>query len=467
MTKLAERIAARDEPEKAPRRLLGLRVAALVEILAFLGAALAVDMHFAQGDRFAGIAPHPFWGIVLLVAVQYGAKEGLVAALAATAVLLVGNLPEQGFSEDLYDWLLRASREPLLWVFAALLLGEIRDAHRRERERLREALAASREQAEGISLAYERLAAIKDHLELRVAGQVRTVQAIFTASRSIEREETGQVLAGVETLVSTVLNPQKFSLFLLQGNALEAALSQGWAEDDVFSRAFDQAAPLFQAVVSHRRDLVVTRPSHGLILGGEGLLAGPLTCSETDEVIGMLKIESMDFLDLHPASVQNFRLLCEWIGWAYSNARRREETAGGHYVDPQRGLLAAPLFELQRDIAAGTARRLGHELTVLLIGLEGTKGTAPALQAAGARAVARAAEQVLGASEPCFDWRRDGWDAAALLPGFDAAAAAQIARRLLSAIDAELAMAGLPPGVRHRLEPLHRIAGAAPRAAAE
>ena len=467
MPTTSENTATVDEAQNAPRRMLGLRVAALLEIAAFLGTALAVDMLFALGDRFASLTPHPFWIIVLLVAVQYGAKEGLIAALAATAALLIGNLPEQGFSEELYDWLLRASREPLLWVFAALLLGEIRDAHRWERERLRELLAASREQAEGISLAYERLSAIKDHLELRVAGQVRTVQAIFTASRSIEREETGQVLAGVQTLVSTVLNPEKFSLFLVQGNALEAALSQGWAEEDAFARAFDQASPLFQAVVSHRRDLVVTRPSHGLILGGEGLLAGPLTCAETDEVIGMLKIEAMHFLDLHPASVQHFRLLCEWIGWAYSNARRREEAAGGHYVDAQRGLLAAPLFDFQRDIAAATARRLGHELTVLLIGLDGTKGTAPALQAAGARAIARAAEQVLGAAEPCFDWRRDGWDAAALLPGFDAAAAAQLARRLLAVIDAELATAGLPPGVRHRLEPLHLTVGAAPREAAE
>lgn len=463
----SESAATVDEARKAPRRLLGLRVAALLEIAAFLGVSLAVDMQFAQGDRFAGITPHPFWVIVLLVAVQYGTKEGLVAALAAMAALLIGNLPEQGFSEDLYDWLLRASQEPLLWVFAALLLGEIRNAQRRERDRLREALVTSRQQAEGISLAYERLSAIKDHLELRVAGQVRTVQAIFAASRSIEREETGQVLAGVQTLVSTVLSPGKFSLFLLQGTALEAALSQGWTEEDAFARAFDQASPLFQAVVSHRRHLAVTRPSHGLILGGEGLLAGPLTCAETDEVIGMLKIEAMDFLDLHPASVQHFRLLCEWIGWAYSNARRREQTAGGHYVDPQRGLLAAPLFGFQRDIAAATAQRLGHELTALLIGLDGTGGAGPALQAAGARAIARAAEQVLGTAEPCFDWRQEGWDAVALLPGFGAAAAANVARHLLATIDAELATAGLPPGVRHRLEPLHRMAGTAPREAAE
>jgi hypothetical protein len=443
---------------KQLRHLFGLRISALLEIVFLLCAALAADTLLGQGDRFAGIAPHPFWIIVLLVAVQYGAKEGLVAALAASAALLIGHSPEQGFSEDLYDWLLRASREPLLWVFAALLLGEIRDAHRRERDRLREALTETRHQADAIALAYERLSGIKDHLESRVAGQVRTAQAIFAASRSIDREDTGQVLAGIQALVSTVLNPSKFSLFLLQGNVLEAALSQGWAEDDPFDRTFDQASPLFQAVVSQRRDLVVTRPSDGVVLGSEGLMAGPLTCSETGELFGMLKIEALEFLDLHPASVQHFQMLCQWIGWAYSNALRREDRAARHYVDEQHGLLAATLFAFQRDIGDAAARRLGHDLTVLLIILDAAEKAGPALQVARARAIARASEQILGAEEPCLGWLRDGCDPAM---------AVQIARRMIVAIAAELATPGFPHGVGHRLEPLHRAAGATSREAAE
>ena len=58
---------------------------------------------------------------MLLASAQYGTTEGLLAAVLATAALLVGRVPEQGFDEDLYAFrpkpggLLRgvATTEPL------------------------------------------------------------------------------------------------------------------------------------------------------------------------------------------------------------------------------------------------------------------------------------------------------------------------------------------------------------------
>ncbi len=448
-----------------PRQVAGLRVAAIVEIVLFLGAALAVDHFLLDRDRLAGITPHPFWIIVLLASAQYGAKEGLAAALLSSAALLVNNLPEQGFSEDLYAWLLRATREPLLWIFAAVIIGEIRDAQRRDRDTLREELRESREHADGISAAYERLSQLKDHLEARVAGQVRTVHSIFTASRSIERQDTGQVLAGIQQLVPAVMKPRKFSLFLLNDRVLEAALSEGWTEQDAFSTEFDQSSALYQAVISHRRHLVATRPSHGLILGAEGLLAGPLTSTETGEIIGMLKIEEMDFLDLVPSNVQNFNILCEWIGSAYANAQHWEETQAARYFDPVRRLLPSALFEIERDHAIAMARRFGFGLSVLRIGLDEPEGVGPNTQPAAARAVARAAEGLLGPTEQAFDWRRDGWDVAIILPGVVDEMARILAARMVASVEEELAVAGLRCAVRHRVETLHRPQRADARAA--
>lgn len=449
---------------REPRLMAGLRVSALIEISAFLAAALAIDHFLLDGDRLAGFTPHPFWIIVLLSAAQYGAKEGLTAALLASAALLVNNLPEQGFSEDLYAWLLRATREPLLWIFAAVIIGEIRDAQRRERDALREDLREAREHADGIGAAYEKLSRLKDHLEARVAGQVRTVHSIFTASRSIERQDTGQVLAGIQQLVPAVMNPRKFSLYLLNGRVLEAAMSEGWTDHDAFATEFDHSTALYQAVISHRRHLVATRPSHGLILGAEGLLAGPLTSSETGEVIGMLKIEEMDFLDLVPSNVQNFRILCEWIGSAYANAQHWEETQAARYFDPVRRLLPTALFEQACEHDLSMARRFGFGLSVLRIGFDAPEGAGPGLQPAAARAVSRAAEALLGPTERAFDWRRDGWDVALLLPGVADDAARDLSERLVAGVEEELALGGLKPNVRHRTEVLHRPQRAQTRA---
>jgi hypothetical protein len=310
--------------ERPRRRILGVRVAAIAEILAFFALAFAIDTLLLDGDRFAGLSPHPFWIIVLLAATQYGTNEGLLAAGAATAALLIGNLPEQGFSEDLYTWLLRVTGVPVLWFITAVVLGEICGGHRREREALRGKLAAIREQSRAISDAYDRLSRIKDGLEARVAGQVRTVRAMYDASRAIDRQGTGEVLIGVAGLVQSVLNPIKFSLFLLNGDKLEAAANEGWTPEDRYAREFDSTSLLFETIVGLRDILVGVNPEHETILRREGILAGPLVSEETGTVVGMLKIEEIAFVELNPSTVQNFIIVCNWVGTAYDNAQRFE-----------------------------------------------------------------------------------------------------------------------------------------------
>jgi hypothetical protein len=323
-------------PPRPPRRLLGIRLAALLESIAVLALALAADTLLLAGDRLAGIAPHPFWVVVVLVAVQYGTKEGLAAAALSTAALLAGQVPEQGFGEDHYAWLLRISTTPVLWFIAAVVIGEIRDGHRRRADALREELAELREQALAISAAYERLHATKTELEVRVAGQVRTVRTMYAAVRAIERQGTHEVLIGVAPLVQAVLNPAKFSLFLLDGRRLEAAATQGWGAEDRFARGFEADSPLFRAVVARRQVLTAVNPEQEAILRGEGMLAGALVSAETNRVVGMLKVEDIAFAELNPATVQNFRIVCDWIGTAYDGALRAARFATEQALVPPR-----------------------------------------------------------------------------------------------------------------------------------
>jgi len=441
---------------RSERRVLGLRTTALLETVAFLAAALAADFLLGQANRFADISPHPFWAIVLLASAYYGANEGLMAAALSSVALLAYNLPEQGFDEELYAWLLRAMAEPLLWFVAAVVLGTLRTSQRRERDTLREELIETREQARAITEAYAQLSRLKESLEARVAGQVRTVYSMYVASRAIERQDTGQVLIGIRQLVRSVLNPRKFSLFLLNGQALEAAVSEGWSAEDRYTTMFEASSPLFQAVIAHQQFLSVTNPAHTPVLGGDGLLAGPLVSAETGEIIGMLKIEQMDFLELNPGSVQNFRVLCDWIGSAFANAQRFEEVQANQYFDPVRRLMPRPLFQLQRVLMAGLARQLGFDLSVLFLGLDQPEGVQPSVPLAAARVISRLADRLLAPTDLRFDYRQDGWDVAILLPGANQTAAEALAQRFIPELAKELAAAGLQIGIRHTTEALHQ-----------
>jgi hypothetical protein len=321
--------AQKHNAERAPREICGLRVSAIVETLILLAIALAADHLLFHGDRFAAVSPHPFWAVVLLMAAQYGTGEALAAAMLCGAALLINNLPEQGFNEDLYAWLLRISFNPVLWCIAAVTLGEIRAGHKRKAEGLQNELAEARQEAEAFADAYERLLQTKKNLDALIAGQLQTVTTMYAAVRAIERPSTSEVLAGIPLLVASVMKPEKFSFFLLDHHRLVLATYKGWGPRDHFQREFPVGSPLFTAVVDEGRILAACNPEHEPILEGQGLLVGPLRSEETGEPFGVLKIEGMQFHELTPATVQNFMILCNWIGAAFAHAQRFEQLRSG------------------------------------------------------------------------------------------------------------------------------------------
>lgn len=312
-------------PAGAPR-WMGLRRSAIIEVGSFLTAALVIDLVFRDGTRFAGMSPHPFWAIIGIVAAQYGTYEGLFAWAAATAVLLVGNLPTQSVGEDSYAWLAGVASLPTWWLGTSLVLGALTDRHRRSIDRLDEALQEASSREAGLAKAVERLTEVKESLEIAIAGELNTASAVVAGARAITRLDRGEVVLGVGPLVSSILNPEKFSVYLLEGTRLEAVLKAGWLREDRWLRSFSADSVLFQAIVGRKQTLAIARAQDEALLGTEGVLAGPLIATETGEVFGMLKIERLGFSKLTPATVHTFRVLCEWIGESYRNARQHELT---------------------------------------------------------------------------------------------------------------------------------------------
>jgi polysaccharide biosynthesis protein PelD len=308
-------------------RAIGLQPSALAEILLFLAAALLAGAVLGVPDRFAGVSPHPFWIIVLLISSYYGVTHGLVAAGLSTAALLAGNMPEQAFDEAFSVWLARETMLPLMWFLAALALGSIRDGFRRKLDDVSERLARTQQQAQGIAEAYERLMQGQVRLQEQIAAQPLTVARVYTASRAVSCQRCGEVLLGAIDLVGAVLSPPKFSIYLLNGSELEAALCEGWDPQDAFPRHIPAGVPLFDGVVQRHQMLSVARADEESCLQGHGLIAGPLINPDTGAVFGMLKIEQVAFSDFNFVALQNFRIVCEWIGTSLASAMSVEERA--------------------------------------------------------------------------------------------------------------------------------------------
>jgi len=443
-----------DAPLGLRRQVLGLRVDAVIEISALLAVITVIDLLWGQGDRFSHVSPHPFWVVVLLAASYYGTREGLAAAVLSSAVLLVGQVPHDNSALRLQEWPFRVTLQLLAWGIAALIFGEIRDAWRRRTETMREELDELREHTRAITQAHHRLQRDKEHLESRVAGQLCTVHAMFNASRAIEKQGVGDVLMGVGELVRRVLAPEKFSLYLLNGSHLEATISEGWKPDDTFARELDESSPLYHAIVFDRRYLAVVQAADEPILRGEGILAGPVADSVTGEIVGMLKIEGISFLELHPSSVQNFRILCEWIGSALANARQVESLR----LKPADGsvgrLHSVAEFAADRELFRSLAARVGLLGRVIHLAFDSPDANHPAGTARLSRIVATVAQRVLDRHERCYECADGAWPYAVILPGCTPDAAQAVAQRFAARLAAAVGEGRPQPVVRHRIEPI-------------
>ena len=136
--------------------ILGLRLSALIEMLLSLVALTVVDAFFFDGHRFWDVNPHPFWVVVLVIAVQYGTAEGLLATVFATAFYLVGNMPESKEGVAHFTYIYTLSINPILWLVAGWILGELRQRHIRERNRLTRGLEESQQRENLISDSHRR-----------------------------------------------------------------------------------------------------------------------------------------------------------------------------------------------------------------------------------------------------------------------------------------------------------------------
>lgn len=420
---------------KPAASFMGWRVSAILEIAGFLAVALAIDWFFFAGNRFYSVQPHPFWILVLLIAAQYGTSEALLATVAASFALLAWNLPPQRMDQDLYAYYLELARNPILWLVTVVFIGEIGSRHRGRIRELLEELHESRQREATVDEAYRRVAAAKSQLEIRVAGQMRTVVALYQAAKAIDKPQPEEVLHGVNKIVRAILDPKQHSVYLLQGQNLEVTVTDGWPAAESYSRRYTAASPLFRATIGEQRVLCAARPEDLHLLGNEGVIAGPLVNPETGEVFGILKIEEIGFLDFNLSTLENFSVTCEWVATAYAHALGYQRLESSRAYGQERSLFAAGFRERQVRILTLLARRIGFDVCALSVRIEGVDGLAQDKRAAVSAAVGQAVQDTLRDTDLAFDHPRSGWEFEVLLPATPPENAAVAAEKLHLQLD--------------------------------
>jgi polysaccharide biosynthesis protein PelD len=400
------------------KQLFGVRLVVYIELFAFFLLLEIIDFIFFEGKRFWGVSPHPFWLPILVMTMQYGTNVGLLTATISAVILLLGNLPAQAMSQDLYAYIANIIVQPVLWFIVALILGELRMRHIRERDRLEYDLKDLEEKIYTITDAYHRLHEVKLSLEHRIATHMRSVIYLYESAKAVESMDESEVYQNVGSLIKNIISPEKFSLYLQDTKNPEfmSLVSQeGWQETDKFKTSFGPNDDLYQSIVLRQNVLCIANPQDHKILGNEGVLAGPLFDKEAERVVGMLKIEQIPFLELTVTNVENFKILCDWLSVSISKIHHIQTIQNDSYLNPTRNLLSQGFLSYLVKFLSTLGKRVGFSMTMIAITPNQTNLTSQQLSSL-TEAINKSVEKVLRSIDLAFDCHKKDRSFVVLLP---------------------------------------------------
>lgn len=414
-----------------PRRWF-LAPSALLEIALFMLVLLVVDEWMLAGHRFWEISPHPIWLIVIVTAVQYGTNAALLAAVAGSAVLLSGDLPTQAFDQNEFEYLFMLAKLPTLWLMMAVLAGELAMRHRREKDDAQERAEKESRRAEELSEAYATARGAVDRLEEHIASEVNSTAAVLSLSAEIDDRAPGLVLQGGLDALRRLLRPDKASIAFLHDGELQVAVQEGWDPVERYAHWFGPDSRLFQAVVGEQRRVVLNDPGDEQILDGQGVLAIPMRDARTGRVIGMLKIEEIEFADLSFAAIELAVALADWIATTWSQAQRHARNRRHAMLADTLPLYSRSFLNKQRAVLTAIAKRRGFPVAELRIRRRGNPHDLSDISLA--EAVAKAAARILRETDLAFAEADRNNSFVILLPLAGAADAAIVRDRLIQEI---------------------------------
>ncbi len=278
---------------KAAREGIIPRRSAVVELLVILLAIVAIDWLRPTLEIY-DLQPSPFWLPVLLLSAQYGTVSGALAVVAAIAFhVSFATFPEQGVGENEFTYRLRTLAQPILWIAAALMLGQFRMQHIAiKRDLARQVLDLDRQRTSLADYA-QGLRARCDKLEREIAGrpldEARVVlSALGALTKPMAHADQART---VGRAIAAAYPGAGVSVYQLEDGALRWWAGSQPLDHALFLASVPLGHPCAKAILADRRALQILQPGDETALGNQGLAAVAIMAAGGD-VIGMVKMET-------------------------------------------------------------------------------------------------------------------------------------------------------------------------------
>ncbi len=282
---------------------------AVVELAAIVMILLAIDWIWPALD-INNLQPSPYWVPVLLLSLQYGTASGTLAVIVAIAVYFsLVTLPEQGVGENEFTYRLRILGQPILWIAAAVLLGQFRMVQISAKRELIRSLKELEGQRDTLADYATRLRSRCDALERDIASRPWKSASGLLASLAELSNPEGARPDAIARCLETAFPGAAVSLYLRQGSALVKTVAAGWPDAAPWAVRIPSDHPLHMGVVGAKSRFSILNEADETVLAGHGLAAVPVIDPRTGRVLGMIKLELGDAQVVVPGLVLKLDVL--------------------------------------------------------------------------------------------------------------------------------------------------------------
>jgi len=355
--------------QKRPRTF---RFSSVIETLIFLSAVVITNqIFFPEYHGFLNVAPHPFWAIVILIAIRYGFKEGLLCAgLAGATYAAFVLFPKEGTYYFLTINLFSDFKMPLLFLFTGGVISGYTEHLIRRTEILRQRLAESRTEARNLEEKNQATLDALNKLELRIASQFNSMVDLFGALALTKQLPIDDIKQHLLKVLTQYLQVEQCVYYDLERGHLirrfsfpESASNSSNTPDEDFilteALRTNQMASLGH--FAQRTDMEQYR--------GSSLLAGPVINS-AGETVGIVGVEKIPFLEYHPHNFKLFETILTWWGHALEERLKFDEFSAKSIYNEELGVFNYTYFQGRIEQEFQRAKRFSLPISFALFKIE-------------------------------------------------------------------------------------------------
>lgn len=302
----------------------------LVEIFGLVVILLVINFIWASDDRgFTKISPHPFWLIVLPIAIKYQLREALIAIGVASLIYMILSFVTYPDLTLVQFFQFEHFKPVILFLIVGGFIGQIRTSQNQKMVTLEKNKKELDEKFKRLKKEYDELLAWKKELSERIARQSSTVTTLYEMAKKLNIFEINQLLQAALELVQRVIGAEKCSIFIFEKGDLVRRSQLGWQPGDEQKYSLHLQSPIVRMALEHKKVVSLNINSkEELEQTQDVMLACPLLVGEEKKIYGLLKVEEIPFLKFNLESIRQFEIIANWVSHSITLANEIGQTRG-------------------------------------------------------------------------------------------------------------------------------------------